>query len=260
MPKFAANLTMLFCELDFLDRFEAAAAAGFEAVEFLFPYAYDPMQIRELLDRHRLKLVLQNLPAGNWSVGDRGIACLPDRIDEFRAGVRKAIEYSTKLGCLRLNCLAGIVPDSGDVTSLRSVFVENLTFAAMQCESVDISLLIEPINTTDIPHFFLTGTQQAVGIIRDVGHGLKLQYDTYHMQIMEGNLARTIEMNRDLIGHIQIAENPGRHEPGTGEIDFDFLFSFLDKIGYPGWVGCEYRPEALSQDSLAWFERFRVRS
>jgi hydroxypyruvate isomerase len=256
VPKFAANLTMLFTELDFLDRFDAAASAGFKAVEFLFPYSYETAEIRDKLARHNLRLVLHNLPAGNWAAGDRGIACLPDRIDEYRYGVAQAIEYAKELGCSQLNCLAGIGPDGADPSMLYEIFVGNLRFSASLLERSGIRLLIEPINTRDIPRFFLSGTQQAVEIIRDVGSSnLKIQYDVYHMQIMEGDLAPTIERNLDLIGHIQVAENPGRHEPGTGEINFDFLFGFLDSIGYQGWIGCEYKPKTVTDESLEWFKR-----
>ena len=260
MPKFAANLTMLFTELDFLDRFDAAASAGFKAVEFLFPYSYKLDEIGERLSRHDLGLVLHNLPAGNWSAGDRGIACLPDRVDEYRSGVARAIKYAKELGCSQLNCLAGIGPNGADPKVLYETFTENLRFTANQLEQSGIRLLIEPINTRDIPGFFLKGTQQAVEIIRDVGSSnLKLQYDVYHMQIMEGDLASTIERNLDLIGHIQVAENPGRHEPGTGEINFDFLFDFLDSIEYQGWIGCEYKPKTTTVEGLEWFEAYRAR-
>jgi hydroxypyruvate isomerase len=260
MPKFAANLTMLFTELDFLDRFDAAASAGFKAVEFLFPYSYKLDEIGERLSRHDLGLVLHNLPAGNWSAGDRGIACLPDRVDEYRSGVARAIKYATELGCSQLNCLAGIGPNGVDPKVLYETFTENLRITANLLERSGIRLLIEPINTRDVPGFFLKGTQQAVEIIRDVGSSnLKIQYDVYHMQIMEGDLASTIERNLDLIGHIQVAENPGRHEPGTGEINFDFLFDFLDSIGYQGWIGCEYKPKTTTVEGLEWFEAYRAR-
>jgi hydroxypyruvate isomerase len=259
VPKFAANLTMLFTELDFLDRFDAAASAGFKAVEFLFPYSYEAGEIRDRLARHGLGLALHNLPAGNWAAGDRGIACLPDRVDEYRSGVAQAIRYAKALGCSQLNCLAGVGPDSADPRVLYETFTENLRFSAGLLERSGIRLLIEPINTRDIPGFFLSGTQQAVEIIRDVGSSnLGIQYDVYHMQIMEGDLAPTIERNLDLIGHIQVAENPGRHEPGTGEINFDFLFGFLDSIGYRGWVGCEYKPKTLTVEGLKWFEAYRA--
>jgi hydroxypyruvate isomerase len=260
VPKFAANLTMLFTELDFLDRFDAAASAGFKAVEFLFPYSYGADEISDRLARHGLALALHNLPAGNWAAGDRGIACLPDRVDEYRSGVAQAIEYAKALGCSQLNCLAGVGPDNADPKVLYKTFAENLRFTARLLEQSGIGLLIEPINTRDISRFFLNGTRQAVEIIRDVGSSnLKIQYDIYHMQIMEGDLAPTIERNLDLIGHIQVAENPGRHEPGTGEINFDFLFGFLDSIGYKGWIGCEYKPKTCTVESLKWFEAYRAR-
>ena len=253
MPKFAANLTMLFNEFDFLDRFDAAARAGFKAVEFLFPYAFDKRKIKERLDANGLQLVLHNLPAGDWTGGERGIACLPDRVEEFRSGIARALEYASALGCPRLNCLSGITPNNVDSEIVSQTFIDNLRFAARLLEQSGILLLIEPINTVDIPNFYLSGTQQAVDIIRKVAsENLKIQYDIYHMQIMEGNLASKIKQNLGAIGHIQIADNPGRNEPGTGEINFTFLFDFLDAIGYQSWIGCEYKPKGDTVNGLKW--------
>ncbi len=253
MPRFAANLSMLFTELDFLDRFEAAARAGFKGVEYLFPYDYEQSQLRERLEQHGLKQVLHNLPAGDWGAGERGIACHPDRVDEFRAGVEQAIDYASALECKRLNCLAGIAPQGAPRNSLTETLVSNLEFAARKLAEADILLLTEPINTMDVPGFFLCGTQQVLELIDRVGsRNLRVQYDVYHMQVMEGNLARTIKRNLGRIGHIQIADNPGRHEPGTGEINYPFLFAHLDALGYRGWVGCEYKPKVSTEDSLAW--------
>lgn len=254
MPKFAANLTMLFNELPFLDRFAAAKAAGFSGVEFLFPYDFEKVVLREKLDRYGLSQVLHNLPAGNWAAGERGIAVLPDRISEFRAGVERAIDYARALDCRQLNCLAGIAPDGADAKTLHRVFVDNLRFAADALARHKIRLLIEPINTRDIPGFFLSRTQQAQDIIAEVGSdNLFIQYDIYHMQVMEGDLAPTIRKHLGRIAHIQLADNPGRNEPGTGEINFPYLFRYLDEIGYAGWIGCEYKPKTATEESLEWF-------
>jgi hydroxypyruvate isomerase len=253
VPKFAANLTMLFNELPCLDRFAASAAAGFGGVEYLFPYAFPAGVLAERLRTCGLTQVLHNLPAGNWDGGERGIAVLPDRVEEFRDGVTKALEYARVLGCTQLNCLAGIVPGESDGARLRATFVENLRFAAAVLAGEGIKLLIEPINTRDIPGFYLNHTQLALDIIKEVGSGnLYLQYDIYHMQIMEGDLARTIRANLAQIAHVQVADNPGRNEPGSGEIHYPFLFEHLDRIGYAGWVGCEYKPATTTLEGLGW--------
>ena len=257
MPKLAANLTMLFGEVDFLERFEAAAAAGFAAVEYLFPYAWEPQALKAKLRDHGLEQVLHNLPAGNWAGGERGIACLPDRVDEFKSGVAQAITYATALDCDRVNCLAGILPPSVDAAAARETFVRNLRYAAPLLESAGITLLIEPINTRDIPGFFLSGTAQAIEIIDAVGSdNLQLQYDIYHMQIMEGDVAQTIERQLPRIGHIQLADVPGRHEPGTGTIDFPSLLAQIDRLGYDGWIGCEYVPAAGTAAGLTWAAQY----
>lgn len=255
MPKFAANLTMMFNEVDFLGRFEAAATAGFKGVEYLFPYSYPKEQLAEKLSKHGLTQVLHNLPAGDWGSGERGIACLPDRVSEFQDGVGKAIDYATRLGCRQLNCLAGIAPKGIDQDKVRATFVGNLKFAADKLGKAGIRLLTEPINTRDIPGFYLCHTQQALEIFKQVGSdNLFLQYDIYHMQIMEGDLARTIEANIGRIAHMQLADNPGRHEPGTGEINFPFLFKFINQIGYDGWIGCEYKPKTTTVEGLGWLK------
>ncbi|CAO4176821.1 hydroxypyruvate isomerase [Methylorubrum populi] len=259
MPQFAANLTMLFQEHDFLDRFDAAAQAGFRGVEFLFPYDYRKEAIHERLVRHELRLVLHNLPAGDWAAGERGIAVLPERRAEFRDGVARAIDYAGALGCDQINCLAGIAPEGAERVRLNETLTENLAFAAAELKKAGIRLLIEPINTRDIPGFFLTNTAQAVALIDEVGSdNLFVQYDAYHMQIMEGDLARTIRENLSRIAHVQLADNPGRNEPGTGEINYPFLFRHLDAIGYRGWIGCEYRPATTTQDGLSWFAPYRA--
>lgn len=257
MPKFAANLTMLFNEADFLDRFEAAAQAGFKGVEYLFPYDFDAAELKSRLDQNGLTQVLHNLPAGDWGAGERGIACHPDRVEEFKAGVDKAIEYATALGCKQVNCLAGIAPEGVDDAAARKTFVENLKFAADKLKAAGILLLIEPINTRDIPGFYLNGTQQALDIIAETGSdNIAVQYDIYHMQIMEGDLAPTMETHLGSIRHIQLADNPGRNEPGTGEINYPFLFGFLDKIGYDGWIGCEYKPATTTVEGLGWADAY----
>ena len=255
MPRFAANLTMLFNEVPFLDRFEKAAAAGFTGVEYLFPYDFAVEELVARLKANNLKQVLHNLPAGDWGAGERGIAILPERVDEFRAGVDKAITYATALGCPQVNILAGIVPTGADREVLHNTFVNNLKFAAPKIKEAGLKLLIEPINTRDIPGFFLNYTKQAKAIIEEVGSdNLFIQYDIYHMQIMEGDLARTIEANLAQIAHIQLADNPGRNEPGTGEINYPFLFRHLDAIGYEGWVGCEYKPKGETGAGLGWLK------
>jgi hydroxypyruvate isomerase len=253
MPKLAANLTMLFNEVDFPDRFEAAARAGFKGVEYLFPYPYRKEQLAEKLARYGLVQVLHNLPAGDWAKGERGIACLPQRVGEFQDGVGNAIDYAQALGCKQVNCLAGIPPPGVAAEELRETFVANLRFAADKLKAAGIRILIEPCNTRDIPGFYLNRSAQALAIIDEVGSdNLWLQYDIYHMQIMEGDLAPTIARNLGRIAHMQLADNPGRNEPGTGEINYPFLFQFIDKLGYQGWIGCEYKPVRATSEGLGW--------
>ena len=255
MPRFAANLTMLFNEVPFLDRFERAAGAGFTAVEFLFPYAWPAAEIRSRLDANNLTLVLHNLPAGDWDAGERGIACLPERTDEFRAGVARAIEYAKALGVGQLNCLAGKAPAGVPDDALRRTFVANLRHAAAALGKAGLKLLVEPINTFDIPGFYLNRTAQAIAILDEVdSDNLYLQYDIYHAQRMEGELAATIEKHLPRIAHVQLADNPGRHEPGTGEINYPFLFAHLDRLGYAGWIGCEYKPATTTEAGLGWLK------
>ena len=256
MPRFAANLSMLFTEQSFLDRFALAAKAGFEAVEFLFPYAFSAQDIKQRLDTHGLKLVLHNLPAGDWDAGERGIACHPDRVDEFRAGVSRAVEYAIALGVPQLNCLAGKAPSGVDDAMLRKTFVANLKFSAAALKQAGLKQLIEPINTYDIPGFYLNRTAQALSILDEVGaDNAFVQYDIYHAQRMEGELAATLSKHLARIGHIQLADNPGRNEPGTGEVNFPFLFAHLERIGYRGWIGCEYKPATSTEAGLDWRQR-----
>ncbi|RKP52823.1 hydroxypyruvate isomerase [Trinickia fusca] len=253
MPKFAANLTMLFNEVPFLERFAAAAQAGFDAVEFLFPYPYAAHELAERLETNRLRLVLHNLPAGNWEAGERGIACLPERIGEFQDGVGRAIEYAKALKVPQLNCLVGIPTPDVDADLARATIVTNLRFAADALEREGIKLLVEPCNSYDIPGFALNRSRQALDVIEAVGStNLYLQYDIYHMQRMEGELAATIEKHLPRIAHLQLADNPGRHEPGTGEIHYAFLFARLDALGYDGYIGCEYKPRTTTLDGLGW--------
>ncbi len=255
MPRFAANLSMLFTEVDFLDRFAAAADAGFSGVEYLFPYDFAAEEIKARLDANKLEQVLFNLPAGDWAKGERGIACHPDRVEEFRAGVDKAIAYAKVLGNKQINCLAGIRPQGADCASVEKILVENLRYAADKLAGAGIRLVMEAINTRDIPGFYLNNTRQALEIRDKVGStNLYLQYDIYHMQIMEGDLARTVESNLAAINHVQLADNPGRNEPGTGEINYRFLFEHLDRIGYQGWIGCEYKPATTTAAGLGWMK------
>jgi len=256
MPKFAANLTMLFNEVPFLDRFERAAQAGFKAVEFLFPYPFPAAEIKSRLQANGLQLVLHNLPAGNWDGGERGIACLPDRVGEFRDGVARAIEYGTALGAPQLNCLAGKAPAGVADASLRETFVGNLRYAAGELKKAGLKLLMEPINTYDIPGFYLNRTAQALSIIDEVGSdNLYVQYDIYHAQRMEGELIATMQKNLARIAHIQLADNPGRNEPGTGEIHYGNVFKALDRMGYAGWIGCEYKPATSTEAGLGWLQQ-----
>jgi hydroxypyruvate isomerase len=254
MPRFAANLSFLFTERPFLERFGAARAAGFGGVEFHFPYAFDRAALAEVVLTSGMEVVLFNLPAGDWAAGDRGIACHPRRIAEFQDGVGLALEYARLLGCPRLNCLAGIAPPEVRVERAHETLVENLRFAAAVTQRAGIELLIEPLNTRDTPDFFVATPREGFALIEAVGDtNLRLQYDVYHAQIMEGDLAHTLATHLPRIGHIQIADNPGRHEPGTGEINFPFLFRHLDAIGYSGWVGCEYAPRGSTEASLGWW-------
>ena len=257
MPKFAANLTMLFNEVDFPDRFKAAAEAGFKGVEYLFPYPYPKQQLVELLSANGLAQVLHNLPAGDWAKGERGIAVLPDRIGEFQDGVGKAIEYATALGCKQVNCLSGIAPAGVDADKLRETFVSNIRFAGRQLQAHGIKLLVEAINTYDIPGFYVCKTRQTLDLIDATGcDNIFVQYDIYHMQRMEGELAATIKKNLPRIAHMQLADNPARNEPGTGEINYRFLFDFIDRLGYDGWIGCEYKPAAKTADALGWVKPY----
>jgi hydroxypyruvate isomerase len=256
MPKFSANLTLLFPEVDFMDRFERATQAGFKAVEFMFPYPYAVERISEKLAENGLQQVLFNLPAGNWAAGERGMALVPEKIAEFKEGVERAVVYARALHCSKVNCLVGTTPDIPAVLA-HETLVNNLRLAAERLAREKIALLVEILNTRDFPGFYLTTTAQAMALIQEVGHpNLFYQYDVYHAQVMEGDLMETIQKHLPLIAHMQIADNPGRHEPGTGEINFPNLFSFLDRIGYEGYVGCEYKPVGKTEDGLEWIRPY----
>jgi len=257
MPAFAANLSMLFTEAPFLDRFALARAAGFSFVEYLFPYDYHAEELKVQLDRHGLRQVLFNLPAGDWARGDRGIAADPGRVEEFRAGVPKAVAYALALGVKNLNALAGKRVAGADDALLRETLAGNLKFAARLLAEQGLRLLVEPVNHFDIPGFFLNRTGQVLELLDQIGEpNAFLQFDVYHAQREEGELAATLRNQLHRIGHIQIADNPGRHEPGTGEINFPFLFAELDRLGYAGHVGLEYVPSAGTQASLGWLRAF----
>jgi hydroxypyruvate isomerase len=258
MPKFSANLTMMFNELDFPARFAAASEAGFRGVEFLFPYAYDKTQLMDLLFGNGLQMVLFNMPPGDWNTGDRGMTCDPARTAEFQDNIGKAVDYALTLGCSQIHAMAGIMPGGVSEDKMWDTYVANLKFAAAELKKHGLKLLIEAINTRDMPGYFLNRTCQALDAVDEVAaDNLSLQYDIYHMQIMEGDLSYTIETNLPLIAHMQMADTPGRHEPGTGEINYSFLFDFIDKLGYKGWIGCEYKPLGATAAGLNWFKPYR---
>ena len=255
MLNFSANLSMMFQEYPFLDRFSAAAKAGFKAVEYVGPYAYTVTEIVMRLQENGLQQVLFNLPAGNWEKGERGIACLPDRKVEFRESVKLAIGFAHELKCPRINCLAGIAPQGASKADLWNTLTDNLNFAAEALAAESIVLLVEPINYFDMPGYVLNTSADGVKAIAACGHpNIKLQYDIYHMQRMEGELATTLTKLMPIIGHIQIADNPGRHEPGTGEINYQFIFDHLRKLKYENWIGCEYKPIGKTEDGLKWMK------
>jgi len=257
VPKFSANISMLFGEVELPARFEAAARAGFKAVEIQFPYAWDRDDLAQAARRAAVEVVLINIPGGDPQKGDRGIACLPSRIAEFRDGVKKAIEYAAKLGCGQMNCLAGIAPRDADPSALRRAYVSNLRYAAGELARAGMTLLIEPISTFSVPGFFLNRSTDAFALARETGaDNVKVQYDLYHMRIMGDDLAATIGANLAAIGHMQFADVPGRHEPGTGEIDFHSLFGLVDYLGYRGWIGAEYTPTGRTEESLAWAKEY----
>ena len=254
MPRFAANLSMMFNEVPFLERFKAAAAAGFTAVEFLFPYEFSPEEVESKAKAAGTQIVLFNMPAGNWAAGERGITGLPGREAEFRDGVEKALVYAERLGTPRLHAMAGIAPAGADAAACRATLITNLKFAAEKLAAKNITLLLEAINTRDMPGFIVSTQKDSHAICEAVGaSNLKMQMDLYHMQVMEGDLATSLKRYAQMFGHIQIAGCPERHEPDTGEVRYEYLYRLLDEIGYPGWLGCEYRPAGKTADGLAWF-------
>ena len=260
MPKFAANLSMLFTEHAFLERFSAAAAAGFTGVEYLFPYAYEVETLRSSLVENGLTQVLFNLPPGDWEAGERGIAALPGREDEFRASVATALHYAQILDCPRLHVMAGILPAGLDANVCRELYLDNLRYAAAECAKFGKTLLIEPLNLRDNPGYMLSRQETAAEICAQVGaSNLKVQFDFYHCQIVQGDLTRTLEALFPQVGHIQIAGVPDRHEPDSGEINYPWLFERLDALGYAGWIGCEYRPRGKTRDGLAWGQPWGLR-
>ena len=255
MPKFSANLSFLYQQHGFLERFAAAAADGFPAVEYLGPYAEPKEKVAEALQSAGLAQALFNVPSGDWAGGERGIACLPDRVEEFRAGVATALDYAQALHCPKVNVISGLVKPGADLGRLEDTLVDNLKYAAPRCADAGVKLLIEPINLRDIPGFFLSTTKHAERILERVGHdNLYIQYDFYHLQVMQGDLMPTFERLKDRIAHVQVADNPGRNEPGTGEINYRYIFAALDRLGYDGYVGCEYKPIAGTSEGLGWMK------
>ena len=260
MPRFAANLSMLYNEHPFLDRFGAAARDGFAAVEFLFPYEFPAAELAARLAAHGLQQVLFNAPPGDWASNERGVACLPGREDEFRRGVERALDYARALNCPRIHLMAGLTPEGADRARLRQTYLANLAWAAAQAR--DITFVIEPINTRDIPRFFLNRQDEAHAVLADVGApNLKVQMDLYHCQIVEGDLAKKIEayVPTGRVGHIQIAGVPERHEPDFGELNYPYMFELIDRLSYDGFIGCEYRPRGKTSDGLGWFAPYKPR-
>ena len=259
MPRFAANLSMMFNEVPFLDRFDAASRAGFKAVEFLFPYDHSAAEIRQRLDAAGLQQVLFNMPPGDWAGGERGMACLPGRQQEFRDGVKRALDYAGALDCGLVHCMAGIVPSGLAQGTAAAMYVANLAWAAEQAAAHGIKVVIEPINHRDMPGFFLNTMAQGAEIVAAIGSDrLGLQFDIYHCQVTEGDLTKRIEALLPSIAHMQLADVPGRHEPGTGEIGWEYVFHRIDSLGFNGWIGCEYRPASDTVTGLAWRQRYNV--
>ncbi len=257
MPKFAANLSFLFTDHAFRERFRLAAAAGFQGVEYLFPYDWPAHDVAGWLQAADIEQVLFNLPPGDWAAGERGLACLPDRHSEFAEGVEQALNYAMLLDCERVHCMAGLRPWGVAEEELEANYVANLRFAADRFATVGATVMIEPINSRiDMPGYWLDNIDKALRLIETIDRSnVKLQLDLYHAQIIQGDLARTITENIAQIGHVQIADNPGRHEPGTGEINYPFLFSVLEKAGYAGWIGCEYKPMTTTEAGLGWLPK-----
>lgn len=258
MPRFAANLSMMFTELPFLDRFAAASAQGFKAVEFLFPYDFPAAEIAKRLADNGLSQVLFNAPPGDWANGERGTACLPDRREEFRESVKKALDYAAALSCPRLHLMAGLAPAGVAHDTLTGTYVANLDWAADLCAAAGVKPVIEPINHRDIPGLFLNTMDQGAAVIAAVGpERLGLQFDLYHCQVTEGDVVKRVEKHLPIIAHMQVADVPARNEPGTGEVNWDFVFRRIDELGFRGWIGCEYRPAGETVAGLGWFAPWR---
>jgi hydroxypyruvate isomerase len=259
MPRFAANLSMMFNELPFLDRFAAARRAGFDGVEFLFPYEYPVAELRARLNGEGLTQALFNMPPGDWSRGERGIASIPGRQGEFRESVKQALDYAAALDCRRIHCMAGIVPADLPLATAAAVYAANLAWAAEQAAPAGVRLVIEPINHRDMPGYFLNTQAQGAAIVEAIGRDrLGLQFDVYHVQVTEGDITKRMEQFMPVIAHMQIADVPARNEPGTGEIGWGFVFRRMDELGYEGWVGCEYRPGGETVAGLGWRQQFGV--
>ena len=259
MPRLAANLSMMFNEVPFLDRFAAARQAGFEAVEFLFPYEFPAKELRQRLDDNGLTQALFNMPPGDWAKGERGLASLPGRVEEFRASVRKALDYAGALDCKLVHCMAGLVPEGVPPVTAASLYAANLAWAGEQAQAAGVKLAIEPINHRDMPGYFLHTEAQGAAVVEAIGRDrIGLQFDVYHCQITEGDVTKRMEAFMPVIAHMQIADVPARNEPGTGEIGWEFVFRRMDELGYRGWVGCEYRPAGDTVQGLAWRKRFGV--
>ena len=255
--KIAANLTMMFNEHDFMDRFTAAANAGFKGVEYLFPYDYPADDIGEALEANGLKQVLFDFPAGDWANGDRGIAVQPDRVGEFQDGVGLAVEYAKTLGCKRLTCLAGIPDEGQDAEISDQTMIENLRFAADAAKDVGAIVLVEPLNTRDVPGTFVSKSAHGSRLVNEASRqNVRLQFDVYHTQIMEGDLATSFTELLPIVGHVQIADNPGRHEPGSGEINYPFVLNHIANSGYDGWIGAEYMPAGDTESGLGWVKPY----
>ena len=259
MPRLAANLSMMFNEVPFLERFAAARLAGFEGVEYLFPYDFPPAELRARLTGEGLTQVLFNMPPGDWAKGERGLASLPGREAEFRESVKKALDYATALDCRQIHCMAGIVPAGVSPVTAAAVYATNLARAAEQAQPAGVRLVIEPINHRDMPGYFLNTQAQGAAVVEAIGHDrLGLQFDVYHVQVTEGDITKRMEQFMPVIAHMQIADVPARNEPGTGEIGWPFVFRRIDELGYKGWVGCEYRPAGETVEGLRWREAFGV--
>jgi hydroxypyruvate isomerase len=259
MPRLAANLSMMFNEVPFLERFAAARKAGFEGVEYLFPYDIPAAELRTRLTGEGLTQVLFNMPPGDWARGERGLASLPGREPEFRESVKKALDYAAALDCRQIHCMAGIVPAGVSPVTAAAVYAANLARAAEQAQPAGVRLVIEPINHRDMPGYFLNTQAQGAAVVEAIGRDrLGLQFDVYHVQVTEGDITKRMEQFMPVIAHMQIADVPARNEPGTGEIGWPFVFRRIDELGYKGWVGCEYRPAGETVEGLHWRETFGV--